>query len=65
MKLNTLGWLAFALVIIGGINWGLVGLLNLDLVAKLFGSMPMLARAIYSLVGVAAVYMLLIFVTKK
>lgn len=54
---------AFTLVIVGGINWGLVGLMGFDLVAWLFGGvlgMEMLARLVYILVGVAAVYEVLI-----
>jgi uncharacterized membrane protein YuzA (DUF378 family) len=47
---------AMILLIIGGINWGLVGLLNLDLVALIFGKMPIVQKLIYILVGVAAVY---------
>jgi uncharacterized membrane protein YuzA (DUF378 family) len=48
--------LAAALVVVGGLNWGLVGLLNFDLVAAIFGSMSVLARVVYLLVGIAAIY---------
>ncbi len=61
---STLDWIALVLVIIGGLNWGLVGLLELDLVQLIFGSIPMLAKLIYILVGLAALYMLY-FVTKE
>ncbi|MCL4305849.1 DUF378 domain-containing protein [bacterium] len=44
------------LVIVGGLNWGLVGLANFDLVATLFGNMTGLSRTVYSLVGLSAVY---------
>ncbi len=44
------------LLIVGGLNWGLVGLLDFDLVAKLFGDMTGLSRAVYSLVGISAIY---------
>lgn len=47
---------AMVLMIIGGINWGLVGLFNLDVVAALFGTMSTLSRVIYCLVGLAAIY---------
>jgi len=47
---------SLALLIIGGLNWGLVGLFDLDLVASLFGDGTMLARVVYLLVGVAALY---------
>lgn len=55
-KLNPIDILALILIIVGGLNWGLVGLLNFDLVATIFGPMSILARVVYSLVGIAAVY---------
>ena len=55
-RMNALDWLALALMIIGGVNWGLVGLFNIDLVATLFGSMTVLSRIVYCLVGLAALY---------
>lgn len=49
--------IALVLAIIGGLNWGLIGLLQFDLVAFLFGgSASMLSRIIYTLVGLAAVW---------
>ena len=41
------------LTIIGAINWGLIGLLDFNLVSFLFGEMTMLSRIVYSLVGIA------------
>ena len=55
-KLSVLDWLALVLLIVGGLNWGLVGLFNFDLVQVLFGHVPALAKIVYSLVGIAAVY---------
>lgn len=49
---------AYLLLWIGGLNWGLVGLFGFDLVQALFGGMPALAKLIYVLVGVSAVYTL-------
>jgi uncharacterized protein len=46
---------AFLLVVVGALNWGLVGLFNFNLVAMLLGSMPMLERIVYILVGASAV----------
>jgi uncharacterized membrane protein YuzA (DUF378 family) len=46
---------ALVLTIIGGINWGLVGLFSFDLVAYLFGAMSILSRIVYTLVGLSAV----------
>ncbi len=48
--------IAAVLLVVGGLNWGLVGLLNFDLVAKLFGELSVLSRVVYSLVGLAALY---------
>lgn len=49
--------IALALVIIGALNWGLIGLFNFDLVATLFGGQTaMLSRVVYSLVGLAGLY---------
>jgi uncharacterized membrane protein YuzA (DUF378 family) len=45
------------LTIIGAINWGLVGLLNFDLVAAIFGKKSFISRLVYTLVGLAGVYM--------
>ena len=53
---------ATALLIIGGLNWGLVGLFQYDLVATIFGGPDaVLSRIIYTLVGAAAVYDLFVF----
>jgi uncharacterized membrane protein YuzA (DUF378 family) len=56
-KLNAFDWLAVVLVIVGGLNWGLVGILKFDLVATIFGDMSALSRVVYALVGLAAVYL--------
>lgn len=57
MRLNALDWLAYILVIIGGINWGLVGFFNYNLVDEIFGVESTLSRIIYALVGLAAIYL--------
>jgi len=44
------------LVIIGGINWGLIGLFDYNLVDAIFGTMTLMSRVIYTLVGVAAIW---------
>lgn len=56
MKMSTIDWIAFVLVAVGALNWGLVGLFGFDLVATLFGDMSIISRIIYVLVGVSAVY---------
>ncbi|MBE0432995.1 DUF378 domain-containing protein [candidate division WOR-3 bacterium] len=65
MKLSVLDWIARILVIVGGLNWGLVGLFRFDLVAAIFGGMSIIARIVYVLVGVAAVYMIFYVATLK
>ena len=54
--MKQLDVVAAALLVIGGLNWGLVGAAQFDLVATLFGSMSPISRLVYVLVGVAAVY---------
>ena len=58
-KSSTSGMLdmaAMTLLLVGGLNWGLVALANFDLVATLFGDMTTLSRLVYALVGASAVY---------
>jgi uncharacterized membrane protein YuzA (DUF378 family) len=57
-KPNSLQWVALILIIVGGLNWGLVGLFNFDLVAAIFGMMSTLSRIVYILVGLSAIYTL-------
>lgn len=44
------------LLIVGGLNWGLIGLFGFDLVAALFGEMSILSRIVYTLVGASAIW---------
>lgn len=55
---KMLHMVTFLLVIIGGINWGLVGLLNFNLVTTIFGSWPAVEQLIYVIVGLSAVYIM-------
>lgn len=57
MKLNSVDWLALVLVIVGGLNWGLVGAFKFNLVDTIFGEESALARIVYVLVGLSAVYL--------
>jgi uncharacterized protein len=52
---------AAVLLVVGGLNWGLVGLAGFDLVATLFGSGTVLARIVYGLVGMSALYQMASF----
>ena len=58
--MKGLNALALILVIVGGINWGLVGLFDLDLVAAIFGADTLLTNIVYIVVGAAAVYCLML-----
>lgn len=58
--MKTLDWIAVILVIIGALNWGLIGFFGFDLVAYIFGSMSIVSRVVYALVGLSAIYMLFI-----
>jgi uncharacterized membrane protein YuzA (DUF378 family) len=58
---NALDWIALILMIVGAINWGLVGAFSFDLVATLFGSGTTLSRIVYILVGLAGLWGLAMF----
>ncbi|MBO4252286.1 MAG: DUF378 domain-containing protein [Clostridia bacterium] len=61
MKFTTI--IAFSLVIIGAIIWGLIGIFNINLVTMIFGTgdAAVVSRIIYSLVGVSALWLLLVW----
>ena len=54
--LNAFEWTALAVLVIGGVNWRLVGAFNIDLVSLLFDDMTILSRTVYGLVGLSALY---------
>jgi uncharacterized membrane protein YuzA (DUF378 family) len=54
--MHAIDWIAMILMIIGGINWGPMGMSNFDLVATRFDAHSGLTRLIYALVGLAALY---------
>ena len=54
--MKALTYISFALVIIGALNWGLVGFLGVDLVAAIFGEMSAVSRVIYALVGLSGIF---------
>ncbi len=56
LRMNALDWVSLVLMVIGGLNWGLVGAIDLDLVATFLGSGTMASRVVYLLVGLAALY---------
>ena len=53
--MQVLKIITYILVLIGAINWGLVGLFNIDLVAMIFGDMTVLSRIVYALVSISAI----------
>lgn len=60
--MNTISRIALALVIIGAINWGLIGFFQFDLVAAIFGGQSsVLSRIIYALVGLSGLYCIRLF----
>lgn len=54
--MKTLDYIALILVIIGAINWGLIGFFQFDLVRVIFGNMSLLSRIVYALVGISGLY---------
>jgi len=56
MRWNAIDWIAWALVIVGALNWGLIGLFHFDLVAWIFGAATMASRIVFSLVGIGALW---------
>jgi uncharacterized membrane protein YuzA (DUF378 family) len=56
--MTALKTLTLVLLLVGGLNWGLVGIFDFDLVAVILGDGTLLSRLVYSLVGLSAVYQL-------
>ena len=59
MKMGVISWIAMILLIIGGLNWGLVGLFEFDIIGSIFGVMSTLSSIIYILIGLSAIYVLI------
>ena len=59
--MKALNTIVLILVIVGGLNWGLVGVANFDLVAAIFGEGSAVARVVYTLVGIAAIWAISFF----
>jgi len=62
-RLSTLDWVAMVLVLVGGLNWGLVGIFDYNLVTSIFGDATWWTAAVYDLVGLSALY--LVFVVSR
>ena len=61
MNSKFLDYTLLTLVIVGAINWGLIGFFRFDLVAFLFGNMSWLSRIVYALVGIGGLYLLSVY----
>lgn len=64
-RITGVDWLFIVLLVVGGLNWGLVGLFDFNLVAALFGADTFLSNLIYIVVGVSAAYVLASFAAKS
>lgn len=64
LNVSALKWIAWVLVMIGGINWGLVGLFNINIVTAVLG-MGLLSRLVFILVGISAGYLIYLAIQKK
>ena len=56
-----LDYTALTLVIVGAVNWGLIGIFKLDLVNLIFGNMTWMSRVIYTLIGISGLYLLSLY----
>ena len=63
--MRTLYCIALTLVVVGGLNWGLVGAFDFNLVNAIFGGLPALERLIYILVGLSALYVAYVAITRR
>ena len=63
MKILT--QIAWVLVIIGGLNWGLIGIFDWNLVGSLFGVAGLISRLIYTFVGISAIWLIIDLLTAK
>lgn len=63
-NLNVIDWTILVILVIGGLNWGLIGFLNFDLVSSIFGVMTTISRGIYAIVGISAIYATYTLATK-
>lgn len=59
--MRALNIIALTLLIVGGLNWGMVGLFDFDLVAALFGTDTTLSNVVYTLVGLSALYSIFLY----
>ncbi len=58
MKMKEVDWVAYILIILGALNWGLIGAFRLDLVQTVLGTSPGLVQLVYILIGLGGLYSL-------
>ncbi len=58
MKMKELDWVAWVFVVLGALNWGLVGAFRLDLVQTILGTSPGIVQLVYILIGLSGLYTL-------
>ena len=63
--MKVIDTIALVLIIIGAINWGLIGLFNFNLVDTIFGTMSVISRVIYSLVGISGLWGIKLLFSEK
>jgi uncharacterized membrane protein YuzA (DUF378 family) len=63
-NLNGFDWVVLLLLIVGGLNWGMIGAFNIDVVSSICGAASTLVRVVYGLIGLSAIYSIYIFSTK-
>lgn len=64
-NLNMFDWIVLALLVIGGINWGMIGAFDINLVSSIFGVMTTASRIVYGVVGLSALYTTYILFAKS
>ena len=65
MKYSVLDYIVLVLVIIGAVNWGLIGFFKFDLVNVIFGNMTLLSRIIYAVIGLSGLYSITFFMRNE
>lgn len=65
MKWNVFDYIVLTLVIVGAVNWGLIGFFHFDLINVIFGNMTILSRIIYAIVGLCGLYTISFFMRNQ
>lgn len=65
MKMGTIDWIAWILVVVGALNWGLIGVADVNLLTSLTGTTSGLTQVVYILVGLGGLYQLWYVIDKK